>query len=131
MDYVDHIILGAGPAGLQMAYFLQRAGASYVVLEKNSNVASFFRKYPRQRRLISVNKIHHKPYTHETRFKYDWNSLLVHEADEDIEVKFHEFSQEYYPHVDALIAYLEQFTKSFELHKNIIHGVEVTEMGGR
>lgn len=121
---VEHVILGAGPAGLQMAYFLERAGASYVVLEKSEQVASFFRHYPRQRRLISVNKVHHQPYTHKTRFKYDWNSLLVHEADEDVEVKFKEFSTEYYPPADALVRYLEQFVNTFQL--KIEYGVNVT-----
>ncbi len=32
----DYIIVGAGPAGLQMGYYLERANRSYVILEKES-----------------------------------------------------------------------------------------------
>ena len=34
----DYVIVGAGPAGLQMGYFLQQAGRDYVILER-SNVS--------------------------------------------------------------------------------------------
>ena len=30
----DYIVIGAGPAGLQMGYFLERAGRDYMVLEQ-------------------------------------------------------------------------------------------------
>ena len=33
--YWDYIVVGAGPGGLQMGHFLQKAGRDYVVLEKN------------------------------------------------------------------------------------------------
>jgi len=34
--YHDYIVVGAGPAGLQLAYFLERAGRDYVILERGS-----------------------------------------------------------------------------------------------
>lgn len=34
--YHDYIIVGAGPAGLQLGYFLQKAGRDYVILEKTN-----------------------------------------------------------------------------------------------
>jgi cation diffusion facilitator CzcD-associated flavoprotein CzcO len=33
----DYCIIGAGPAGLQMAYFLQQAGREYVVFERSDH----------------------------------------------------------------------------------------------
>ena len=32
----DYIVVGAGPAGLQLGYYLQMAGRDYVVLEKSN-----------------------------------------------------------------------------------------------
>jgi len=34
--YHDYIVVGAGPSGLQMGYFLDRAGRNYVILERGS-----------------------------------------------------------------------------------------------
>jgi protoporphyrinogen oxidase len=54
----DFCVLGAGPAGLQLGYFLQKADRSYVILEKGSTPGTFFKKFPRHRKLISVNKVY-------------------------------------------------------------------------
>ena len=34
LQHWDYVVVGAGPSGLQMAYFLHRANRDYVVLEK-------------------------------------------------------------------------------------------------
>ena len=52
----DYVIVGAGPAGLQAAYFLERDGRDYVVLEAD-RPGSFFDRFPRHRMLISHNKV--------------------------------------------------------------------------
>ena len=36
VTFHDYIIVGAGPAGLQMGYFLQRADRDYMIMEKNN-----------------------------------------------------------------------------------------------
>jgi hypothetical protein len=61
---MDYLIIGAGPAGLQLGYFLERSGRDYLILEAGSHPGTFFRKYPRHRQLISINKTayrHHGP----------------------------------------------------------------------
>lgn len=40
----DYCVLGAGPAGLQMGYFLSKAKRDYIILERNTGPASFFNK---------------------------------------------------------------------------------------
>ena len=40
------IIIGAGPAGLQLSYYLQRAGADYLTLERGDGPGGFFRAVP-------------------------------------------------------------------------------------
>ncbi len=52
----EYCIIGAGAAGLQLGLFLQHARRDYVVIERNATAAAFFQRYPRHRKLISVNK---------------------------------------------------------------------------
>ena len=52
----EYVIVGAGPAGLQSAYYLQQFACNYVVLEAGPLAGNFFVRYPRHRQLISVNK---------------------------------------------------------------------------
>ncbi|MFD0744902.1 FAD-dependent monooxygenase [Phytohabitans flavus] len=40
------VIVGAGPAGLQVSYYLHRAGADYVTLERESSPASSSPGFP-------------------------------------------------------------------------------------
>ena len=56
MVHLDNIILGAGPAGLQMAYYLEKKGEDYLILERAGHAGAFFDRQPRHRRLLSINK---------------------------------------------------------------------------
>ena len=45
MDTIhDSLILGAGPAGLQLAYFLAKRQRDYVVLEATDRAGAFFQR---------------------------------------------------------------------------------------
>ena len=57
-NILEFIIVGAGPAGLQMGYYLHKSNRSYTILEKGAKAGSFFAQYPRHRRLISINKVY-------------------------------------------------------------------------
>jgi hypothetical protein len=52
----EYCLIGAGAAGLQLGLFMKQAGHDYVILERNHSAAAFFQKFPRHRRLISINK---------------------------------------------------------------------------
>lgn len=108
-----YLIIGAGPGGLQLSHFLQRAGADYVTLEREATPGGFFRRYPRHRRLISLNKVHTGEKEREIQLRWDWNSLLG----DDPDLMFPDYSQEYFPHADDLVRYLADFQR--------VHGLNV------
>src|SRR6266480_3395521 len=90
-DY-DYLIIGAGPGGLQLGYFLQKAQRSYLILEANSGPGSFFKSFPRHRMLISTNKVYTGFDDPELNLRFDWNSLL---SDSE-ELLFKNFSKRYF-----------------------------------
>ena len=108
---LDTLILGAGPAGCQMAYFLQRDGLPYLVLERGKQAATFFSCYPQSGRLISINKKHVGRENPDFALRHDWNSLLS----DDPTMRFTEFSDDYYPEKDDLHIYLNRFATHFKL----------------
>jgi len=67
--------------------------------------ATFFRNFPRHRRLISLNKVNTVSDDPEIRLRWDWNSLINHEP----QLLFPKYSGEYLPHADDLVRYLTDF----------------------
>lgn len=120
-DY-DYIVVGAGPAGLQMAYFLQKAGRRYVVYEAQSKAATFFENHPRHGRLISLNKKNNIFEEDEFNMRHDWNSLLS----DDKEMRFTKYSDDLYPQAKDLHRYLNDFAQNFDM--NIEYNVRVTNI---
>ncbi|MGH1343755.1 MAG: NAD(P)-binding domain-containing protein [Nannocystales bacterium] len=111
----DYLILGAGPAGLQLAYFLQRAGRRYVVLDGADHVGAFFSRYPRHRTLLSINKSATGRDDPEFNLRHDWNSLIS----EDASGRMTELTQEYFPSADVLVDYLARFVRANELQVHL------------
>lgn len=101
----DYLVIGAGPAGLQLASLLERGGNDYAVLESGSRPGSFFTRFPRHRQLISINKVHTGYDDPERRLRMDWNSLLS----SDPELLFTRYSGRYFPQADDLLRYLADF----------------------
>jgi len=118
----DYIIVGAGPAGLQLAHHLQRAGRDYVVLEQNSVAGSFFLTYPRHEKLISINKRNTGQKNKEYNLRHDWNSLLS--DDESLLVKH--YSRDLFPHRSAMVHYLHDY--STKLGLNIQYDTKVSNV---
>ena len=119
---LDYLIIGAGPAGLQLGYYLQRAGLNYRILEAGESAGTFFRDYPRHRKLLSINKVHTGYDDPEINLRWDWNSLLT----DDHELLFKDYSREYMPNADDLVAYLCDFADKFQLQ--VSYNVRVTRI---
>lgn len=118
----DYVVVGAGPAGLQLGYFLKKAGRSFVILEAGESAGTFFRKFPRHRKLISINKVHTGYDDPEINLRWDWNSLL---GDERVPL-FKHYSREYFPQADLLVDYLRDYARVYELP--VETGVNVTRV---
>jgi thioredoxin reductase len=110
-ETLDYVIVGAGPAGLQMGHHLQRAGRRYAILEAADAPGAFFKHQPRHRTLISINK-RHNPYPEpDYNLRHDWNSLLS----DDPELLFGRYSDELFPHADDLVRYLADYAERLDL----------------
>jgi thioredoxin reductase len=102
----DYLIIGAGPAGLQLAALLERDGRDYAVLERGSAPGTFFGVFPRHRQLISVNKVHTGSPDAERNLRMDWNSLIS-----DPPLLFGRYTEDYFPAADAYVRYLGDFAR--------------------
>ena len=54
--FVETIILGAGPAGIQLGALFEKQKIPYLILEKAAQAGSFFQNFPLSGKLISINK---------------------------------------------------------------------------
>lgn len=118
--HYKYIIIGAGPAGMQMAYFLKKRNLDYIVLERNNQGQNFFSKFPIHRQLISINKKYNFFPEEEFNLRHDWNSLLSEEPDK---LKMTDYSDELYPKADVYAKYLADYAIHNQL--NILNNAKV------
>jgi thioredoxin reductase len=108
---LDYLIIGAGPAGLQLAALFEaqaregRGRRDYLVLERGEAPGTFFTRYPRHRTLISLNKIYTGSDDPEFNLRMDWNSLLS----DDPSLLFTKYSERYFPPAELMVDYLADF----------------------
>ncbi|HLE83086.1 MAG TPA: NAD(P)-binding domain-containing protein [Thermoanaerobaculia bacterium] len=107
----EYLVLGAGPAGLQVGFYLSRAGRRYWILEAGDSAGTFFQVLPRKRTLISINKRYTGYDDRETNLRWDWNSLLS----EGEGPWFTDYSERYFPSADRLVEYLRDFAERHAL----------------
>lgn len=113
MIYKEYIILGCGPAGLQLGFYFHKLNKNYIILEKNDKAASFFDKYPHSGELISINKRFNNNIDKDFNLRHDWNSLC-----NDYNLQFKDYSDDYYPKSEELLTYMNTFAKYYNLNIN-------------
>ncbi|MER7276991.1 NAD(P)-binding domain-containing protein [Dactylosporangium sp. NPDC000244] len=119
---LDYLIIGAGPAGLQLAALLERDGRDYLVLEAGTAPGTFFATYPRHRTLISINKVWTGSEDPEFNLRADWNSLLS----DDPSLLFKHYSRRYFPQADDFVRYLADFASRLKLR--VRYGTRVSRV---
>ena len=118
----DYLIIGAGPAGLQLSYFLEKAERDYLVLEASEAPGNSFKHFPRHRTLISINKVYTGYEDQEINMRWDWNALLSDNKD----LMFKNYSKKYFPDAEDYVRYLADFAAHFNL--KIKYGVKVIQV---
>jgi thioredoxin reductase len=109
---LDYVIVGAGPAGLQLARLLETDGKrDYLVLEGSGAPGAFFERFPRHRTLISVNKPRTGTDDPELNLRLDWNSLLS----DDPDLLFTKYTERYFPDADVMLRYLRDFARGLRI----------------
>jgi thioredoxin reductase len=72
------LIVGSGPGGLQMSYYLRRHGIRHALLSADDGPGGMFQRFPIFQRLISWSKLHAPADRTSEHYEwYDWNSLLA------------------------------------------------------
>jgi thioredoxin reductase len=123
---LDYVIIGAGPAGLQLAAALEAGGKhDYLVLEGASGPGAFFVRYPRHRQLISINKPHTGTDDPELNLRLDWNSLLS----DDPALRFTSYTERYFPDADVMVSYLGDFAAKTGV--KVVYDARVTSVAKR
>lgn len=120
MTFHDYIIIGGGPAGVQMGYFLETARRDYLILERAERVGAFFETYPRHRRLNSFNKVNNWFQEPDFNLRFDWHTLLTH----DHSFRFRGYSKEIFPDAGTLARYIQDFHEHFGIKTQF--GTDVT-----
>jgi len=106
------MIIGAGPAGLQLGYYLAKEGRDYLIIEAGPTPGTFFKTFPRHRTLISSNKVYTGFDDPGINLRWDWNSLL---GDNDA-MLFKQYSKRYFPPADDMVRYLSEFATYYDLN---------------
>lgn len=119
----DYLIIGAGPAGLQLAYYLEQNERDYLILERGERPGQFFTTFPRHRMLISINKVYTGKSDPEMNMRWDWNSLLHNNGDD---LSFSQYSKEYFPQADALVDYLAEYADRYQI--KVQYGTDVVQV---
>ena len=117
-DYYEYCIVGAGPAGVQLAqHFHSTDSSSYILLERGKKVGNFFEKFPIHDQLISINKKYTGSSNQEFNLRHDWNSLLTSlGVSKGTDFTFTDFSDDYFPHKKDFLDYIGNYTSHFNLN---------------
>jgi cation diffusion facilitator CzcD-associated flavoprotein CzcO len=72
------LVVGSGPGGLQVSYFLSRLGIGHATISADEGPGGMFRRWPFFQRLLSWTKPYAPAPRDSREFeRWDWNSLIA------------------------------------------------------
>jgi cation diffusion facilitator CzcD-associated flavoprotein CzcO len=106
------VVVGSGPGALQTSYCLTRLGVAHAVLSSDDRPGGMFQQFPIFQRLISWSKPY-SPSERGTRAyqRYDWNSLLAEEPENQALVPAAMDGTSYFPSRGEMEAGIVAFTE--------------------
>ena len=119
-------VVGAGPAGLQVARLLQLAGVPFKAFEASDRAGAFYARFPIHRLLISINKQHTGHGDPEFNLRHDWNSILSRFDAGGVDFPFAAYSDDYLPAADAMVDYLNGYAQHYAL--NVAYSTRVARV---
>ena len=82
------VVVGSGPGGLQLSYFLARLGVEHAVISADDAPGGMFQRFPVFQRLVTWTKPHAPTERDSQRYEwFDWNSLLADEPEHRLLVR--------------------------------------------
>ncbi|WP_183027522.1 NAD(P)-binding domain-containing protein [Variovorax sp. UMC13] len=121
-NHYPNLIVGGGPAGLNLALEFSKSGIDYLLLEGSEAVGGQWDRVPVCGQLISLNKKYVPGESHTYRMRYDWHtlsSISEEDARKDPKLRFTEWSSEHWPCAKTYKKYLQYLAKNMGLASSI------------
>ena len=106
------VVVGSGPGGLQVSYFLTRLGVDHAVISADDAPGGMFQQFPVFQRLVTWTKPQAPAARDSHRYEwFDWNSLLAEEPEHRFLVRGLMHRGSYFPTRDEMEKGLSSFAE--------------------
>ncbi|WEL89101.1 NAD(P)-binding domain-containing protein [Pseudomonas sp. CBSPCBW29] len=133
-NHYQNIIVGGGPAGINMALEFMKRDIDFLLLEASSSVGGQWDKVPVCGQLISLNKKYVPGDAHTYRMRYDWHTLSTitsEDVEKDPKLRFTNWTSQHWPSARTYKTYLQYVADSMGLRPSIRTNSRVKKISRR